>query len=272
MYLVYITQLLIDGDNNMKNPTQYDQVLSLAVDLQNDFCPGGSLAVAGGDEIIQPINSINQWVRSNNGIVMFSRDWHPSMTSHFDIWPTHCLQYMAGAAFHNNLELVDPSELYTPGKDLIVSKGMGKDEDAYSAFEAKCRFISSRDSGRGPSYSEGSLPLDTFITHLRQGNVQSSLREAYATHKSLPKVSRLALLITGLAGDWCVNATARDALKLSEEFSKNNAVLDVFLIHDAVRSVDREAGDRALAELAQSGAHIATSEAIVNGRVIALGE
>jgi nicotinamidase/pyrazinamidase len=89
----------------MSSIETYNHIASLTVDLQNDFCPGGSLAVANGDEIIEPMNQLNRWVRQQQGKVYFTRDWHPRNSLHFQEnggeWPRHCIQYTAGAAFHD---------------------------------------------------------------------------------------------------------------------------------------------------------------------------
>ncbi|HYW04153.1 MAG TPA: nicotinamidase [Gammaproteobacteria bacterium] len=101
------------------------------VDVQNDFCPGGSLAVAGGDRII-PV--LNRWIAAAReaGVPVFaSRDWHPvdhiSFREQGGPWPPHCIQDTRGAAFHPDLALPDDA--------IRVSKGTRFDQDAYSAFE-----------------------------------------------------------------------------------------------------------------------------------------
>jgi nicotinamidase/pyrazinamidase len=111
----------------MKELETYDQVVSVNVDIQNDFCPGGSLAVADGNEVVAPMNQVNEWVRDNNGRVIFTRDWHPEQTPHFEQWPVHCVQGTVGAEFHPDLEL-KPS-------DTIASKGMGQ-SNGYSGWRA----------------------------------------------------------------------------------------------------------------------------------------
>ena len=113
----------------------------LVIDVQNDFCPGGALAVAGGDEIVAPINAI----MDDFDAVILTQDWHPAghssfASSHDDkspfemiqmpygaqvLWPDHCVQGSDGAAFHPNLR--------TDG-DLIIRKGFRRDIDSYSAF------------------------------------------------------------------------------------------------------------------------------------------
>jgi nicotinamidase/pyrazinamidase len=102
----------------------------LVVDVQNDFCPGGSLAVAHGDEVVAPLNELIEEFLERGEPVFKSRDWHPEKTKHFTAyggtWPVHCVQNTKGAEFH--LELKDDIHIRT------ISKGLG-DEDSYSAFD-----------------------------------------------------------------------------------------------------------------------------------------
>lgn len=111
----------------------------LIVDFQNDFCPGGALAVPGGDEIAAPLNALAE----RFGLVIATRDWHPSDHGSFrgttvdptrwrgidppGIWPAHCLQGTAGAELHRGLrrDLVD----------LVVDKAQDPDTQGYSAFQ-----------------------------------------------------------------------------------------------------------------------------------------
>jgi nicotinamidase/pyrazinamidase len=102
----------------------------LIVDVQNDFCPGGSLAVNGGDEVV-PI--LNRWIERAHaaGIPVFaSRDWHPpnhvSFKERGGPWPPHCIRDTTGAAFHPDLKL--------PPDVQIISKADTPDVDSYSAF------------------------------------------------------------------------------------------------------------------------------------------
>lgn len=105
----------------------------MVVDVQNDFCPGGALAVQGGDEVVTVLNRYVERFAAAGLPMFITRDWHPPRTSHFKsfggIWPTHCVQNTAGAEFHRGLS-VDP-------RMILVSKGMLPDEDSYSAFHAR---------------------------------------------------------------------------------------------------------------------------------------
>jgi nicotinamidase/pyrazinamidase len=96
----------------------------LIVDVQNDFCPGGALAVNDGDKIVPIINQIE----NKFDIVISSQDWHPATTVHFEKWPPHCIAGTFGADFHPNLN--------TDKIDLKLLKGTGNKDDGYSAFEA----------------------------------------------------------------------------------------------------------------------------------------
>jgi len=102
----------------------------LVVDVQNDFCPGGSLAVSHGDEVVPILNRwIDEAVRSRV-TVFASRDWHPANHVSFmqrgGPWPPHCVQNTSGAAFHPGLRL--------PTDVRLISKAETADVDSYSAF------------------------------------------------------------------------------------------------------------------------------------------
>jgi nicotinamidase/pyrazinamidase len=102
----------------------------IVVDVQNDFCPGGTLAVEHGDEVVGPLNKLMEEFLARGEPVFKSRDWHPPQTKHFSdyggTWPIHCVQNTRGAEFHPNL--LDDKHI------RVISKGLG-DEDSYSAFE-----------------------------------------------------------------------------------------------------------------------------------------
>ncbi|MDG4649454.1 bifunctional nicotinamidase/pyrazinamidase [Roseibacterium sp. SDUM158017] len=161
----------------------------IVIDVQNDFCPGGALAVPGGDAIVPGINALMEEFPA----VILTQDWHPANHSSFAsqhegrapmemtempygpqvLWPDHCVQGSAGAAFHAGLN-VDRA-------DLIIRKGFRRDIDSYSAFFENDR--------RTPTGLEG---------YLRTRGI-----------------SRLTLV--GLATDFCVNFSAVDAAKLGFE-------------------------------------------------------
>lgn len=158
----------------------------IVIDVQNDFCPGGALAVPGGDEILPVINAM----LPDYPVRVFTQDWHPAGHSSFAsqhagkspfemtemaygqqvLWPDHCLQGSEGAAFHPALQ-TDPA-------DLIIRKGFRRDIDSYSAF-----FENDRST---PTGLEG---------YLRTRGVDS-------------------LVLVGLATDFCVNYSALDAARL----------------------------------------------------------
>jgi nicotinamidase/pyrazinamidase len=102
----------------------------IVVDVQNDFCSGGALAVKDGDQVVPVLNRyIDQFTKA--GLLVFAtRDWHPEKTSHFITgggpWPPHCIQGSQGAQFHPDLKL--------PPQTVVVSAGMGSGEDGYSGF------------------------------------------------------------------------------------------------------------------------------------------
>jgi nicotinamidase/pyrazinamidase len=102
----------------------------LIVDFQNDFTPGGALAVERGDEIAGRLNELGADPRF--GFVVATRDWHPpdhgSFKEQGGIWPVHCVQDTEGAELHPGL---DRSSL-----DVVVDKGQDRDTEGYSGFEA----------------------------------------------------------------------------------------------------------------------------------------
>ena len=157
----------------------------LVIDVQNDFCPGGALAVAGGDAIVSGINTL----MGDFQAVILTQDWHPaghsSFASTYDaapmsmmdmpygpqvLWPDHCIQGSVGAAFHENL--------HADRADLIIRKGYNPAIDSYSAF-----FENDKTTPTG---------LDGY---LRTRGIDT-------------------LTLVGLATDFCVNYSAVDAAKL----------------------------------------------------------
>ncbi|MGB9727668.1 MAG: bifunctional nicotinamidase/pyrazinamidase [Nitrososphaeria archaeon] len=101
------------------------------VDVQNDFCPGGTLAVPDGDQIVPIINKYIEKFVSKNAIVVATRDWHPrnhvSFKEYGGLWPVHCVQNSWGAEFHHMLKL--------PRNAIIVSKAYEPNFEAYSGFQ-----------------------------------------------------------------------------------------------------------------------------------------
>ena len=108
-----------------------DRTALLVVDVQNDFCAGGALAVPQGDRVVDPVNRLLAACGAARTLVFASRDWHPSGSSHFagrgGQWPVHCVADTPGAAFHSRLDL--------PDSTAVVSKGQAPDSDGYSAFD-----------------------------------------------------------------------------------------------------------------------------------------
>ncbi|HWA47803.1 MAG TPA: bifunctional nicotinamidase/pyrazinamidase [Dongiaceae bacterium] len=121
--------------------TPTDEDVLVVIDVQNDFCPGGNLAVPKGDEIVPTVNRLMGQFRH----VVLTQDWHPKGHSSFasthqgqpftsiklgygdqTLWPDHCVQGTEGAAFHRDLKLT--------GAELVLRKGFRKPIDSYSAF------------------------------------------------------------------------------------------------------------------------------------------
>ncbi len=149
----------------------------IAVDVQNDFCPGGSLAVERGDEVVAPLNRLIEEFLSRGEPVYKSRDWHPPTTKHFaaygGAWPVHCVQGTRGAEFHPDLS-DDP-------RVGVVSKGEG-DADNYSAFDGTTLADSLRSEGVEEVWV-GGLATDycvknTVLDALRAGFKVRALRDA----------------------------------------------------------------------------------------------
>jgi nicotinamidase/pyrazinamidase len=105
----------------------------LIVDVQNDFCPGGALAVAEGHAVVPLLNQYMERAATAGIPIFASRDWHPAQTAHFrehgGQWPPHCVQGTPGAEFHPDLRL--------PEGTVVVSKGMNPVDEGYSLFEGK---------------------------------------------------------------------------------------------------------------------------------------
>ncbi|MFN2454432.1 MAG: bifunctional nicotinamidase/pyrazinamidase [Pyrinomonadaceae bacterium] len=94
----------------------------ILVDIQNDFCPGGALAVTEGDEIVPVANELQKLFP----LVVATKDWHPANHSSFNIWPPHCIQESAGAEFVKELETSRIEKVFLKGTDQLI--------DSYSGF------------------------------------------------------------------------------------------------------------------------------------------
>lgn len=189
----------------------------IVVDVQNDFCPGGRLAVPKGDEVVAVCNAIGR--RFQN--VVLTQDWHPEghssfASSHpgkkpFDVvqmpygpqvlWPDHCTWDSAGAEFHEGLDI--------PHAQTIVRKGYRKEVDSYSGF---------LEADRKTATGLGGYLKERGITRA---------------------------VVVGLATDFCVNWTAQDAAK---------AGLQTFVVEEACRAIDLGGSlDKAWADMAALG-------------------
>jgi nicotinamidase/pyrazinamidase len=109
----------------------FDHVALLIVDVQNDFCPGGSLAIPNGDRIVPTLNRYIELFEELKLPIYLSRDWHPARSRHFrefgGHWPPHCVHETRGAQFHPGLAI--------PSTACIISKGTSLEDEGYSAFE-----------------------------------------------------------------------------------------------------------------------------------------
>ena len=194
----------------------------IVVDVQNDFCPGGALAVSKGDAIVPGINKIAEAFE----LVITTQDWHPADHGSFAanhpgakpyddgtlsgrpqvLWPTHCVQGTTGAAFHPDLRV----------RAMNFVKGTDKDADSYSGFFD--------DDGK-----------------------TTGLHEVLQAHQALD------LFVCGLATDYCVKFTVLDALRIGYQVS---------VIEDLCRAVNLTPGDaqKAFDEMRAAGAIVLHSE------------
>ena len=182
-----------------------EQDALIVVDPQNDFCPGGSLAVPHGDDVFPIVNRIMPRFRH----VLATQDWHPPEHRYFQTyggpWPYHCLQGTPGAEFHPGLDT-------GPVQD-VVRKGTNPELDGYSGFAGT-----------------------DLADRLGRRGVQR-------------------VFVAGLATDYCVKATAIEAIGHGFE---------AYVLTDAIRPVEVQAGDgeRALGAMAEAGAKLITSDAL----------
>lgn len=189
----------------------------IGIDVQNDFCPGGALAVADGDAVVARVNAL----MTDFAVTILTQDWHPAGHSSFAashpgatpfsqtemsygpqvLWPTHCVIGSAGAAFHPDLR--------TDRADLILRKGFNPAIDSYSAFF--------ENDHQTPTGLEG---------YLRSRGIT-------------------ALTLAGLATDFCVAYSALDAARLG---------FQVTVRTDACRAIDLDGSlAKAMAEMRAAG-------------------
>ncbi len=156
------------------------------VDVQNDFCPGGTLAVPDGDRVVAPLSRLAKRFAAAGLPVFASRDWHPPDTSHFQLfggpWPVHCVRDTPGAAFHPGLHL--------PETAVVLSKGMDPAADGYSAFEG---------------VSEAGLPLADILAangvqHLCIGGLATDYCVRATVLEALARGFCVTLLVDAVAG------------------------------------------------------------------------
>lgn len=173
----------------------------IVVDVQNDFCPGGSLAVAHGDEVVKPLNKLAGEFLDRGDLVFKTRDWHPARTKHFQAyggtWPVHCVQNTVGAEFHPDL-IDDP-------RITIISKGIDENADGYSGFDGTNLAQILREQGVEEVWV-GGLATDYCVKH----TVLGALREGFEV-KALADAMRP------------VNITPNDGIQATEEMRNAGA-------------------------------------------------
>lgn len=142
----------------------------IVVDVQNDFCPGGSLAVAHADEVVAPLNRLIDEFLDRGEPVYKTRDWHPAKTKHFQAyggtWPVHCVQGTYGSEFHRDLS-DDP-------RATIISTGTTESTDGYSGFDGTNLGRLLREEGVNEVWV-GGLATDYCVKH----TVLDALREGF---------------------------------------------------------------------------------------------
>jgi nicotinamidase/pyrazinamidase len=177
----------------------------LLVDVQNDFCPGGALAVPGGDRVVVALNRYIKAAIAEGAPIYASRDWHPPITTHFAVqggeWPIHCVRGTKGAEFHPTLEL--------PQQTTIITKGDSADKHGYSAFEGHTDdatpLLTDLQKRRIDHLYIGGLATDYCVKHsvidaLKQGLQVTVLEDAVAGVDLRPGDSAAAIAEMRRAG------------------------------------------------------------------------
>lgn len=196
--------------------TRQGKAALILVDVQNDFCPGGALAVNDGDKVVGPLNQMVDFALRKGWVAVASRDWHPAETKHFaafgGLWPPHCVQETWGAEFHPNLKV---------DQVIVVSKGMDPEDDGgYSAFDGKT------DGG------------ESLLDVLREADVEEVYVGGLATDYCV-KATALSAVQAGFKvyfladGSRAVNINPDDGAKAVEEMVRNRVIslsIDTFLM------------------------------------------
>ncbi len=148
-------------------------VALIVVDVQRDFCPGGALPVARGDEVVKPLNNMIRLFDDEDCPVIFTRDWHPRNHCSFKefggIWPPHCVQHTRGAEFHPALRV--------PKEAMIINKATNPKIDAYSGFQGTelAEILMERGAAEG---FVGGLATDYCV----KNTVTDALKNNFITH------------------------------------------------------------------------------------------
>jgi nicotinamidase/pyrazinamidase len=212
----------------------FSQSALLVIDVQHDFCPGGTLAIADGDKVIDPLNKLARYFAENGSSVIATQDWHPHNHVSFAsnhrgkhvgdsadlqvapgqvLWPDHCIQGSKGAALH---KLFDRGYVR-----LILRKGWRTDLDSYSGFFEN--------------------------DHATTTGLNGFLRETGIYH----------IFLGGLATEYCVLYTVLDACRLGYATT---------VLTDAIQGVSPQGAEKALQAMSDAGAAFALSKELLRTR------